>query len=198
MKEIQRYRFLLSRQIRILGGFSGQRACDRRIAKLIKAGYIERRYIIYGIPQLYFITKKAVRLLNMKYYSNSVRIENIVHDIATVDVAIWLMKSENIDPSCITTERELRHEAGFRTNKHFPDIVFTKDNKNICVEVELSVKKLTTLEKNIKGNFKDFDEQIWFIPSDKPKIIKNVKAVGEKYGVKIVPLEKVVDYVGNL
>lgn len=134
----------------------------------------------------------------MKYYSNSVRIENIVHDIATVDVAIWLMKSENIDPSCITTERELRHEAGFRTNKHFPDIVFTKDNKNICVEVELSVKKLTTLEKNIKENYKGYDEQIWVIPSDKPKIVENVKAVGEKYGVKIVPLERVVDYVGNL
>lgn len=135
----------------------------------------------------------------MKYYSNSVRIENIVHDIATVDVAIWLMKSENIDPSCITTERELRHEAGFRTNKHFPDLVFfTKDNKNICVEVELSAKKLTTLEKNIKGNFKGYDEQIWFIPNDKPKIIENVKTVGEKYNVKIVPLERVVKYVRSI
>lgn len=181
-----------------MGGFSGQRACDRRIAKLIKAGYIERRYIIYGIPRLYFITKKAVRLLNMKYYSNSVRIENIVHDIATIDVAIWLMNWENIDRSCITTERELRHEAGFRNNKHFPDLIFTKDNKNICVEVELSAKKLTTLEKNIKENFKGYDEQIWVIPSDKPKIIENVKAVGEKYGVKIVPLERVSEYVKNI
>ena len=64
INEIQHWRFLLSRQIKVLGGFNGQRACDRRIKKLIEAGYIERKYIIHGIPRLYFITQKAVKLLN--------------------------------------------------------------------------------------------------------------------------------------
>ena len=38
IKEIQHWRFLLSRQIKTLGGFNGQRACDRRLKKLIEAG----------------------------------------------------------------------------------------------------------------------------------------------------------------
>ena len=59
---IQKWRFLLSRQIRVLCGFSGQRACDRRLKKLIEAGYIERRHYIYGIPRLYFVTRKAVKM----------------------------------------------------------------------------------------------------------------------------------------
>lgn len=193
---IQKWRFLLSRQIKVLCGFSGQRACDRRLKKLIEAGYIERKHFIYGVPRLYFVTRKAVKLLDLEYYTPNIRIEQITHDIAVIDTAIYLIKNEGIEKSSITTEREMKHKAGFGNPKHFPDFIYyTKENKTFCVEVELSAKKPTTLEMNIKNNYKIYDVQRWFIPSDRQKVIDNVKAIGEKYGVKIEPLEKVVEYV---
>ena len=195
IKEIQRWRFLLSRQLKILGGFSGQRACDRRLKKLIEAGYIERKHFIYGVPRLYFVTKKAVKLLDLEYCTQNVRIEQIMHDIAVIDTAIYLINNKGIDNASIITEREMKHKAGFGNPKHFPDFIYTKDNNTFCVEIELSAKKPTTLERNIKNNYKGFDFQLWFIPTDRQKVVDNVKAIGEKYGVKIEPLEKVVEYV---
>ncbi len=193
---IQKWRFLLSRQIKVLCGFSGQRACDRRLKKLIEAGYIERKHFIYGVPRLYFVTRKAVKLLDLEYYTPNIRIEQITHDIAVIDTAIYLINNEGVEKSSITTEREMKHKAGFGNPKHFPDFIYyTKENKTFCVEVELSAKKPTTLEKNIKNNYKVYDVQRWFIPSDRQKVIDNVKAIGEKYGVNVEPLETGVGYV---
>lgn len=198
IKEIQHWRFLLSRQIKTLGGFNGQRACDRRLKKLIEAGYIERKHFIYGVPRLYFVTKKAVKLFNLEYYTQNVRIEQIEHDISVVDTAIYLIFNDKIDRASIITERDLKHRAGFGNSKHFPDFVYTKDEKNCCVEVELSAKKNTALEKNIKSNYKNYDVQKWFIPNDKPKIIENVRAIGRKYETEIIMLERVREFVREL
>ena len=198
IREIQHWRFLLSRQIRVLCGFSGQRACDRRLKKLLEAGYIERRHYIYGVPRLYFVTKKAVKLLNLEYYTQDIRIEQIIHDIAVVDTAIYLINNTDVDATSITTERDLKHKAGFGKPKHFPDFVYTKDNKTFCVEVELSAKKTSTLERNIKNNYKGFDFQQWFVPSDRQKVVENVQAIGRRYGVEITPLERVIEYVRSL
>lgn len=199
IKEIQRWRFLLSRQIKVLGGFKGQRACDRRIKKLIEAGYIERKYIIHGIPRLYFITSKAVKLLDLDYRTANIRIEQITHDITVIDTAIFLITKEKVDSASIITERDLKHKAGFgNCSKHFPDFVYTKDNKSFCVEIELSEKKLTTLERNIKNNYKSFDVQRWFIPESRPKVLANIKTVGQKYGVEISPLKGVIEFVRNI
>ena len=195
IKEIQRWRFLLSRQIKVLCGFSGQRATDRRLKKLIEAGYIERKHFLYGVPRLYFVTKKAEKVLDLEYCTQNVRIEQITHDIAVIDTAIYLIKNEGVEKLSITTEREMKHKAGFGNPKHFPDFIYTKEKKTCCVEVELSAKKPTTLERNIKNNYKVYDVQRWFIPSDRQKVVDNVKSIGEKYGVKIEPLEKVVGYV---
>ena len=195
---IQKWRFLLSRQIRVLCGFSGQRACDRRLKKLIEAGYIERRHYIYGIPRLYFVTRKAVKMLDLEYYTPNIRIENITHDIVTADIGIYLIHNEGVEKSSIITEREMKHKAGFGNPKHFPDFYYTKDNKTTCVEIELSAKKVSTLEKNIKNNYKIFDNQRWYIPSDRPKVFINVNTAGEKYGVTILPLERGIEYVMQL
>lgn len=198
IKSIQKWRFLLSRQIRVLCGFTGQRACDRRLRKLIESGYIERKYMIVGLPRLYMVTRKAVQAFGLTYYTPNIRIEQVRHDTFVIDTAIYLIH-KGIDSASIITERELKHEAGFgSTNKHFPDFVYTKDNQSFCVEIELSAKKLTTLERNMKNNYKAFDFQLWFVPNDRPKVVANVKSIGKKYGVEIIALEKAVNYVRNI
>lgn len=200
MHEITRWRFLLARQIKILCGFSSQRACDRRVKKLIEAGYIERKYLIVGIPRLYMVTRKAVQTFGLPYYTPNIRIEQVRHDIAVIDTSTYLIYNKGIDSASIITERDLRHKSGFGGSpKHYPDFVYTKDNISFSVEVELNIKKLSTLERNIKNNFKAYEVQQWFIPNDQPKITENVTSVGKKYGgIEIIPLERVIEYVRNI
>lgn len=198
MREVGRWRFLLGRQIRVLCGFDGQRACDRRLKKLIDAEYLERKYYIFGIPGLYFVTKKAVEIFSLDFFTPKIRIEQIEHDIAVIDTAIYLT-SKGINLKDITTERELKHINGFGNPKHEPDFIYKKEGKTYCVEVELSAKKQYTLEKNIKDNYIKYDTQQWFIPEGKIKIMEYIKKVGNKYSnVAIIPLEEVRKYVKTL
>jgi hypothetical protein len=199
IKEICKHRFLLARQIRILGKFNGQRACDRRVRKLIDAGYIERKFYITGIARLYTVTRKAVEVFGLDYYTPKIRLDQIFHDIAVVDTVVYLTHNHGIDPASIITERDRKHIAGFSNPIHFADFSYTtQDGKTVCVEVELSAKKQDTLFRNIQKNYKEYDAQIWVIPSDKPKIVESVKRAAQKYGnIEILPLERVIDYVRN-
>ena len=197
LHEITRWRFCLGRQIRLLCEFSGQRACDRRLAKLIKAGYIERKYLLYGMPGLYFATPKAVKIFNLAFYTSNVRIEQIQHDTAVIDTAIYFIH-QGINSAEITTERELKHLNGFGNPKHDPDFVYKSNGKTICVEVELSTKKQATIERNIKSNYSNFDVQQWVVPSDKVKILQNIETVRPRYSdIEVIPFEEIEKYVGT-
>ena len=56
-RELERWRVVLSRHIVALAGFSGQRACERRLKKLIEAGYIHRNRVLYKVPGIYRLAK---------------------------------------------------------------------------------------------------------------------------------------------
>ena len=45
-REIERWRVVTGKHIGVLADFSGQRSCDRRLKKLIEAGYLERKKIL--------------------------------------------------------------------------------------------------------------------------------------------------------
>lgn len=51
IREIDRWRVCLGRHIKELAGFTGQRACDRRLRKLINAGYIKKKesFMVYRL-----------------------------------------------------------------------------------------------------------------------------------------------------
>lgn len=199
LNEITKWRFMLGRQIKILCEFLGQRACDRRLAKLIEAGYIERKYLLYGIPGLYFVTPKAKRAFNLEYVTQNVRIEQIQHDIYVIDTAIYFIKKYGIDSNSIITERALKHIDGFRNNKHRPDFLFKQDNKIFCVEVELSAKKYDNLNKNMKNNYLAYDGQKWIVPFDRIKVKEQVQKASNCYtDIDIIPLSEVVDFVKEI
>jgi len=61
IKEIDRWRVCQGRHIRELTGFSGQRACDRRLRKLVQAGYINKQKILYGVAGIYKVTSKGTK-----------------------------------------------------------------------------------------------------------------------------------------
>jgi hypothetical protein len=199
IKTVCRFRFMLGRQIKALCGFSGTRATDRRLNKLINYGLLKRSRVLYGVAGLYQITDKAKKILSIDLPVSKIRIEQIEHDIFVIDTAIYFIRTRPILLSYIITEKQSRHEQGFTTRGHEPDFTFTHKDKNVCVEVELNLKAKKRYAEIIKRNFVAFDTQIWFIPKEKTKIRETVEKLNIQYpNIEIMELERVQEFINDM
>jgi hypothetical protein len=182
-----------------LAGFSGQRACDRRLKILIDTGYIERKMILYGVPGVYYLTHKGKVLIGASKRPSKIRVEKISHDIAVLDTVIYFMKKYGVKSENIVTEKQLYSKSGFVTRKHYPDFVFTDASKKdcvCCVEVELTAKAKGKFEKNVEDNYLEYKTQYWAVPKSELKIRERLKELGEKYSnIETMELEGVQEYV---
>lgn len=191
-RAIERWRVVLSRHIQVLAGFTGQRACERRLKKLLEAGYLERKKILYGVPSIYQNAHKAKLLASLPARSEKFRVEQIPHDIAVLDTAIYFHRAKGIPWGSITTEKQLHSLDGFGTRKHRPDFVINADSKTYCVEVELSLKAKSRLETIIQANFMDYDFQIWIVPDRTCKIFQILEDNRRQYtNMHILELQEV-------
>ena len=192
IREIDRWRVCQGRHIKELVGFSGQRACDRRLSKLVQAGYIRREKILYGVAGIYGITSKGAKLEGLGNAKRKIRIEQIRHDIAVLDTAIFFNKVHGIAYSEIRTELELHRLDGFGIRKHRPDFVFKKDKKTTCVEIELALKSKNRFENIMNNNFMDYHKQIWIVPDLECKIAKTLQASKITYAnIEILTLNQI-------
>ena len=192
LREIDKWRVITGKHICSLCGFTGQRACDRRLRKLIEAGFITRKKILYGVPGLYFLTSSGRNLIQSPEKSDTVRVEQIIHDIAILDTAIYFHHKYGIDFSCIVTEKQLHKQDGFGVRCHRPDFVFTKGQKSYCVEIELNLKSSDRFLKNIISNFTDYDGQIWIVPDMHCKIASFLLKQKTNYpNIKVFELQEV-------
>lgn len=139
-----------------------------------------------------------MQVFKLDFYTAKIRIENIVHDIAVIDTAIYLIRKHHINQTNILTERQIKHSNGFNNPKHDPDFIYTRDGKTIFVEVELTEKTFRRLENNIKTNFMKSDMQKYIVPSGKVKIIKNIERLQDSYPIEIIKLEEVQSYVKSI
>lgn len=197
-KEIERWRVTLSRHLKTLAGFSSQRTCDRRLKTLIEAGLLHRQKYIYGVPYLYFLTRTAQALIHVSAHEPKIRIEQIVHDIAVLDTAIFVHNEKAVPFSDMQTEKELHGLDGFSNRRHRPDFVYEQDGKSVCVEVELSLKARTRLEKNTQSNFSNFDKQLWIVPDMHSKISAILQEQSYIYpNIELMDLEEVKKHAGN-
>jgi len=196
LRELDRWRWALSRHIRYLGEFSGQRTCDRRLKLLIEAGYIDRKHVLYGIPALYFVTHKGKVLEGLSLKADKFKVEQITHDIAVLDTVIYFLLKHQVPLAAITTEKQLHQRDGFGIRKHRPDFVFLLDGKNHCVEVELTPKAKTRMGKILQDNFMAYDYQNWIVPHTQIKIrqmLSDNAAVCPN--IAVLDLAEVVDFV---
>ena len=198
MKEVSRWRACLGRHVRLLAGFSGQRATDRRLKLLLEAGYLERKRVIYGIPGMYFLTYAGKKLMGYSVKQEKIKLEQIIHDIHVLDTVIYFVHKHNIALKDIQSEKELHQNDGFSNRKHRPDFIYTKDNKKYCVEVELTLKAKARFEKNIKDNFINYDYQTWIIPNSKVKIRQVLEDQSVKFPLEIIELQEVTEYVKSI
>ena len=204
IREIDRWRVCQGRHIKELTGFSGQRACDRRLSKLIEAGYIKREKILYGVAGIYRNTSKATRIVEEQLYgvNRKIKIEQIMHDIVILDTAIAFNKMYGIGFDTMKTDIELHRLDGFGLRKHRPDFVYNQDGKTICVEIELSLKSKVRFENIIKDNFLEYDKQIWVVPKLENKITKvlndNMTAYPNIEILELAEIKKVIESDNNV
>ena len=194
-REIERWRVVTGKHIGVLADFSGQRSCDRRLKKLIEAGYLERKKILYGVPGIYRLTHPARILIGVSERQDRIRLEQISHDIEVLNTAIWIHQSRAIPFSEMQTEKQLHSLDGFSNRRHRPDFIFAQDGKTICVEVELSLKSKERLQKNIKLDFETYDAQIWIVPDRHSKITAILQENQNRYpGIEIIEIEEVKNH----
>ena len=195
---VAKFNFLLGRHIKMLF-FDGTRACDRRLKLLCENEYINRRKILYGVPSLYSLTHKGRKAVNASIKDNKIRVEQIQHDIAVIDTLIFIMNKFKVNLSDVTTEKQLHQLDGFGERRHHPDFIFVKDNKTYSVEVELSLKAKTRLEKIIENNFMEYNRQFWVVPDNQVKILKILEISKLKYtDIAIISLERIEGYVKHI
>lgn len=192
LREIDRWRVVVGRQIRELCGFAGGRACDRRLKILADAGYLERRYVLYGIPGLYCLTHAAKVLLDVSTRKEKIRVDKIKHDIAVLDAVLFFMKRFSVPLTDFVSEKELHQKDGFGVRAHKPDFVFSRNGKRFAVEIELSAKATVRFLGIVESNFSEFDGQIWVVPKDAHKVNRMLNCAKEKFtGIEILELEEV-------
>ena len=195
-REVERWRFCLGRHIEFLAGFSSARTCDRRLRMLVDEGYLTRHRILYGVPNVYMLTRKSKTLIYANKRAEKIRLDQIMHDVTVLDVAICFIKALGLDSADIKTEKQLHQEGGFGTRTHHPDFVFVKNDKTYCVEVELSLKSKARLEKNIKSNFRKYDVQIWVIDGNGTKLLRILEDFSLPYAnIEITNIKEVQNNV---
>ncbi len=194
--EINRWKYITGRHICDIAGFSGKRACDRRLSKLISAGYILRdKKILYGVSANYSLTAKGKALIGAKNRKEHIRVEQVTHDIAVVDTAIFFNKKHGILFSDMLSEKQLHQKDGFGLRVHRPDFVFYKNGRDYCVEVELSLKSKDRFKKNIISNFNDYYCQIWIVPDLHTAIYNFLNEMNKSYpNIRILELKGIKNY----
>ena len=191
-REIERWRFCLSRHIQYLAGFSSQRICDRRLKFLLDENFLTRRIVLYGVPSAYLLTRKSKNLIFANKRPERIRLDQITHDITVLDIAICTIKSLSLLPADIKTEKQLHQADGFGEREHHPDFVFTKGDKTYCVEVELSLKSRARLNKNAKSNFINYDVQIWVVGDNSSRLSRQLEEFKRQYpNIKITTISEV-------
>lgn len=195
LSEIDRWRVILGRHICNMTDFTGQRACDRRLQKLLTAGFIKREKILYGVPYIYTLTLTGKALIGVSASNKHIRIEQITHDILVADTAVFFNQKYDLPYSEIVTEKQLHRQDGFSNRKHQPDFVFKHNAKTYCVEIELTLKSKDRFKKNIIDNFNNYDYQIWIVPDLHTKIYTFLSEMSMNYpNIKIIEAKEIKSY----
>jgi len=194
LRLVHRFRFCLGRHIKVLCGFSGARASDRRLKLLVEAGYLAREKYLYGIPYMYTLSHKGRILLGVNKREDKIRVDRITHDIYIIEAIIYYVLKYGVSLSNIESEKELHIKDGFGLRKHQPDFVVSSADGRIAIEVELSPKAKNRMEENIRENYLKYDRQAWITNNSKVKSLLRDFA-GEYSNIEVMQLEDVLEYV---
>ena len=194
LRLVYRFRFCLGRHIKVLAGFSGLRATDRRLRALVDGKYLMRKKYMYGVPYLYTLTHKGRVLLGVNKRADVIRVDRIFHDIYVLDAVIFCTIQYGITLSDIVSDKEKNVENGFKARSHNPDFIATIQEQRYAIEIELTPKSKIRTEKIIRDNYLNYDYQVWI--TNNSTVIALINSFTNKYSnIKIYPLEGVIEHV---
>ena len=196
LRLVHKFRFCLGRHVKVLAGFTGLRATDRRLRALVEAKYLARKKYMYGMSYLYTLTHKARVLLGVNKREDKIRIDTITHDTYVIDAVIYVTTKFDLSLEAIESEKELHIKDGFGARKHQPDFVFTYAGKSYAVEIELHPKTKERLDKNIRDNYMNYEGQVWITNDNKTFAL--IKSFTSDYSsMEVIRLEEVLQYVNE-
>lgn len=191
LREVERWRFSLARQIMAFSDFQSKSALYRRLKLLVDNGYLKRKRYLYGLPALYTVTPRGYKALALPTKNVTVSVGMIEHELAVIDTYLYLKDKYQLNYDDFLSERQLRLE--YDKAKHYPDITFTLDGNSHCVEVEFSLKNATLLERNIKENYLSYDRQLWIIKKEHTRLNKLLQKYEAEYpNIEIILWEDVL------
>ncbi|MCL2106727.1 MAG: replication-relaxation family protein [Oscillospiraceae bacterium] len=194
LRLVHRFRFCLSRHIKVLCGFDGARAANRRLKMLVDAGYLERKKYLYGISEMYTLSHKGRILLGVNKREDKIRLDRITHDIYVLDSVVYFCLKYGISFAAVQSEKELHIQDGFCVRKHQPDFAVEIAWESIAVEVELNPKAKIRMGENIRENYLKYDKQIWITNNNKVfSLLGELK--NEYSNIDVIRLEEVLEYV---
>lgn len=123
------------KHVKHFAGFSSQRTTDRRLKLLREEGYIEKVKILYGISSLYKLTSREKKILDVSIKNDSIRIEQIIHNIAMLGSVVFFIKKYNVQLNNVVSEKQLHDMQGFGNRKHVVDFMFAIKNKRFGIEI---------------------------------------------------------------
>ena len=146
--------------------FSVERsAAYELIARLIKAGLLERVQMIYGEPSLIRATQTGIAFAGLGLPLATIRIGELHHWIACADVVLWAERRYGND--AVLSEREIRFQEKLerravasaklgelpdgRPRLHRPDLVVDRGDGLVAIEVELTPKAPARLRAIVRA-----------------------------------------------
>ena len=197
-----------------LCGFTRYNKCAKRLALLEKNGYIKYEKFYGSVKKFYILTQKGMNVIYPRekrvtkngdsyVYQKKppiLKFTAITHEMTVAKCLLHILKcDENLSIGDFISDRENQMNMSYYEKMksiHFCDLLCEKYHTKI--EIELSKKQLTRLEKNFLNNGDDY-VQLWIVGSNVLyKRLVDLKNRFPTYTVKVFTLENFYNTQINL
>jgi hypothetical protein len=188
-----KFRVLTEEQIQVLCNFSTIKTTSRRMRILEKRGYVKREKVLPNIPMCYTATQKTAEYLGLHMKPYKIALATILHEIAIVDIAIYILLRRKIEISQVMTDKEQFYYAFYnnkeiqqipKKNKHRPDLLIL--DEKVLIEYERTLKTKSRYLKNAIENCASYKgyKHFWIIEESIKTMKKPLEQELEKRGIE--------------
>lgn len=159
--------------------------------RLVRHGFINHKRIYFGRHGVYYASAKGAKYTNLPPID---RISQGQYDHQIFIIKVYLKLRQQYPDAHWISERQLKHDKfydGVGKRGHVSDgILLSPDDKQIAIEVEMSVKGKNRMEKILKGYGAQFNiKEVWYFCLPNVASMLSVVAVKMPF-IKIFDLEK--------
>jgi hypothetical protein len=190
----------------------------RRLAKLVRAGYVTRERLFHNQPAMHLITRGGLDVIGSTLPVPRRDVRTYEHDVGVAWLWIAAQRGTFGPVREIIGERRLRSRDGARDSGveplavklgglgprgrerlHYPDLLLrTADGRRVALELELSSKGRGRLEKILAGYAADprIDGVVYLVESQ--AVARSVQRVARRLGISsLVHIQRVRSSVSS-